>query len=492
MGKHATNNSNIKLWILLGIIVLSIVMIVFSLIKLFESTEPTAQEPEDPTISGDETPGNTDDPGSTDEPGNTDTPGNTDEPQNPGNTEDPGTTDKPDEPVTPPAPGSEAEALAMAEELAKGYFYDEAIAALENFDSDTAKAKKTEYENLKNGLVKYEGKLYHVFFHSLIIDNKLAFDTKGSSARGYNEVMTTVSEFKKMLPLLLENDFVLYDITETCEYKDGKVTPKDIYLPEGKKPLVLSIDDVNYYTYMVEDGFARYLDVDENGRVVTMVGGTPQYQKVGYKNYVKGYTGCEVSYEGDVMPIPDTFVAEHPEFSFRGAKGIVAITGYEGAFGYRITDLDWYTEQEQEHMLNKVREVATALRNTGWQIANHSYTHNQYWNNKTITMDQLKYDTGRWINEIMPYVGETHILISPFGVSFKSTDERMKYITEELGFYIYCPVGSTLNTQFNGTYMLNERLNLDGMCMLWYPERISKYFFDPALVVDPERPELTK
>ena len=264
MGKRAINNSNIKLWILLGIIVLSIVMIVFSLVKLFSSTEPTYEEPQKPSI---EDPGNTDEPS---DPGTTDEPGNTDEPSNPGNTEEPGNTD---EPVTPPAPGSEAEALAKAEELAKGYFYDEAIAALASFDSDAVKAKKTEYENLKNGLVKYDGKVYHVFFHSLIIDNKLAFDNKGSSARGYNEVMTTVSEFKKMLPLLMENDFILYDITETCEYKDGKVTPKDIYLPEGKKPLIISIDDVNYYTYMVEDGFARYLDVDASGRVVTMVGG---------------------------------------------------------------------------------------------------------------------------------------------------------------------------------------------------------------------------
>ncbi|MBR3865626.1 MAG: hypothetical protein IKM67_02810 [Clostridia bacterium] len=482
MGKRAINNSNMKLWILLGIIILSIVMIVFSLVKLFSSTEPTYEEPQKPSI---EDPGNTDEPS---DPGTTDEPGNTDEPSNPGNTEDPGTTD---EPVTPPAPGSEAEALAKAEELAKGYFYDEAIAVLASFNSDAVKQKAMDIEKLKKGLVKYDGKIYHIFFHSLIIDTDLAFDNKGSSARNYNEVMTTVSEFKAMLPLLQEKGFVLYDITETCEYKDGKVTPKPIYLPEGKKPLILSIDDVNYYTYMVDDGFARYLDVDASGRVVTMVGGTP-IRHNDAKKHVKGYKGCEISYEGDVMPILDTYVAEHPEFSFRGAKGIVAITGYEGAFGYRITDPSWFTEEEQTQMQNKVREVANALRNTGWQIANHSYTNNQYWANKTMTMEQLKYDTGRWINDIMPYVGETHILISPFGVSFKSTDERMKYITEELGFYIYCPVGSTLNTQFNGTYMLNERLNLDGMTMLWYPERISKYFFDPALVVDPERPELTK
>ena len=51
-----------------------------------------------------------------------------------------------------------------------------------------------------------------------------------------------------MLPLLLEKGFVLYDITELVETaEDGTVTPKPIYLPPGKKPLVLSVDDVSYY-----------------------------------------------------------------------------------------------------------------------------------------------------------------------------------------------------------------------------------------------------
>jgi len=473
MSKYLSSSkkSNQKLIILLVAAFVALALIVFAAVKLFDSTLPQS-EPDSPSIS--DTP---------------DTPSTPDIPDTPDTPSTPDTPDNPDTPVTPPPANAEADAIAKADALAKGYFYDEAIAALSAFSSDAANAKKQEYQALKDGLVKYEGKMYHIFFHSLIIDTDLAFDNKGSSASNYNDVMTTVSEFKAMLPLLQEKGFVLYDITETCEYKDGKVIPKPIYLPEGKKPLILSIDDVNYYTYMVDDGFARYLDVDENGRVVTMVGGTP-IRHNDAKKHVKGYTGCEVSYEGDVMPILDTYVEEHPEFSFRGAKGIVAITGYEGAFGYRITDPDWFTEEEQTRMQNKVSEVANALRNTGWQIANHSYTHNQYWANKTMTMDQLKYDTGRWIKDIMPYVGETHILISPFGVSFSSSDERMKYITEELGFYIYCPVGSTLNTQFKGTYMLNERLNLDGMTMILYPERVTRYFFDPALVLDSSRPPM--
>ena len=374
-------------------------------------------------------------------------------------------------------PGDEADVLAKAELLSKSYFYDEAIEALSGLDSDEAKAKAAEYQALKDALVPYNGQYYHVFFHSLIINTDLAFDDKGHPAEGYNMWMTTVSEFKKMLPLFLENNFVLYDITEMMELDaDGNAQPKQIYLPEGKKPLVISIDDVNYYDYMKPDGFADRLDVDENGRVVTVV---------------KNTDGTEsITYDGDVMPILDSFVEEHPEFSFRGAKGIVATTGYAGAFGYRITDLELYSEAEGKSMLEKVKEVADALRASGWQISSHSYTHNQYWNKKTITMEQMEYDTGRWQNEIEPYVGDTNLFISPFGVHFTNDEPVFRYLIEKGKFNIYCPVGSNMTTWFDKDVMFQERLNLDGYTMLKHPERVSKYFFDPTLVVDPARPPL--
>ncbi|WP_279402877.1 hypothetical protein [Arthrobacter sp. JCM 19049] len=40
-----------------------------------------------------------------------------------------------------------------------------------------------------------------------------------------------------------------------------------IMLPKGKKPLVLSIDDVSYYEYMDGDGFADKLIVTDEGKV---------------------------------------------------------------------------------------------------------------------------------------------------------------------------------------------------------------------------------
>jgi hypothetical protein len=197
-----------------------------------------------------------------------------------------------------------------------------------------------------------------------------------------------------------------------------------------------------------------------------------------------------MTYDGDVMPILDAFVAEHPEFSFRGYKGVVAVTGYQGAFGYRITYLEDYDAATGVAMQQKVRQIADAFRATGWDIACHSYTHNQYWTQKTIIPEQFDKYEARWKNEMAPWLGECRIFISPNGAYLGPDHWATQRLVQDDGFNIYCPVGSNMSTSFPGDFMLQDRMNLDGINMILYPERVSRYFFDPALVLDENRPPL--
>lgn len=323
-------------------------------------------------------------------------------------------------------------------------------------------------------LIKYEGPVHHVFFHSLIAYTDLAFDND-SRANGYNYWMTTVSEFENMLPQLLDRGYILYDITELIEQDPNdptKIQKKDIYLPEGKKPLVISIDDVNYYEYMKTDGFATKLVLDENGEVANEIV-TPDKEVI-------------ISRRADVMPILDDFVKEHPEFSFNGAKGVIALTGYQGALGYRITDLKG---EELEQAILDATTVADKLKETGWKFACHSYTHNQYFKNYTVTMNQIKYDTERWKKYIEPVVGKTNIYISPFGVRFKSTDERYRYLVNE-GFNIFCPVQKTPELSLYGDNAIMTRFNLDGYSMFNRSKYINETYYNVDEVIDSARPKL--
>ena len=88
----------------------------------------------------------------------------------------------------------------------------------------------------------------------------------------------------------------------------------------------MSVDDVSYYEYMTGHGFASKLVVGEDGTPTSEY--TNPDGSLSYGSY-------------DVVPILDDFVETHPDFSYRGAKGIIALTGYEGIFGYRTSDF-WY------------------------------------------------------------------------------------------------------------------------------------------------------
>lgn len=207
--------------------------------------------------------------------------------------------------------------LVKADTMAQGYFYDEAIEEIKNFEGDyTQEVQLTEaierYESEKNSLVPYKGEISHVFFHSLIADNSKAFDGDGME-NGYNYWMTTVSEFNKMLEQMYGRGYVLVSIHDVAGLEGESYQSKQILLPEGKIPFVLSQDDVNYYEYMKKDGFASRIVLDEQGRPACEI------EIDGEKKVARDY---------DVVPLLDLFVEKHPDFSYRGAKGIIALTGY--------------------------------------------------------------------------------------------------------------------------------------------------------------------
>ena len=52
----------------------------------------------------------------------------------------------------------------------------------------------------------------------------------------------------------------------------------------------------------------------------------------------------------DLVPLLDEFIEEHPDFSYRGAKAVLAFTGYNGILGYR-TAASYGTAEYQPNIL---------------------------------------------------------------------------------------------------------------------------------------------
>lgn len=366
--------------------------------------------------------------------------------------------------------------LVKAEKLAQGYYYEEAINLLMNVPDIYTKdeevlSKISAYRTARDSFVPYEDPVRHVFFHSLIVDTSLAFDGDYME-NGYNYWMTTVDEFKAMLEELYANDFILIDIhdiarEETDEHGNVKMVANAPLVPEGKKPLVLSVDDVNYYEYMEKDGFARNLMIDENGNI---------------KNLYIDKDGNEFIGDYDVAPILDTFVKEHPDFSLRGAKGILALTGYEGTLGYDTHLTDSPTLEED---IQTATAVANRLKETGWLFAIHGYGHRDA---KKITYSHLVTDTTRWLNDVGSIVGETDIYIYPYGSEIDYPSDKLNFF-ESVGLRYFCGVWTKPFVSVKNNYVRQTRCNLDGFNMITRPNSLAD-LFDVSKVLDPNRPEL--
>lgn len=351
--------------------------------------------------------------------------------------------------------------LEKAERLAEGYFCQEALDALDEVppvyreDGRIAEARER-FTDIQEGMVLYEEPVRHIFFHSLIVDTDLAFDGD-YMANGYNYWMTTILEFERILEQMYEKGFILIDIHDI----------EHPMVPKGKIPFVLSIDDVNYYEYMKGDGFARRLVLDENGDV---------------KNLYIDKDGKEQIGNFDVMPILDEFVEEHPDFSLRGVKGIIAETGYEGALGYRTNDPESPTLKEDQE---SVRQIAKRLKETGWQFAVHSYNHRH---TLGLTMRELKEDTRDWKEQVGSLVGDTDIYIYPFGEEVGCSSAQFAYLQEE-GFRYYCGVWTKPFVQIGDGYIRQTRCNLDGYTLTTKDEVVAD-MIDTAYTRDPARPPL--
>jgi hypothetical protein len=375
--------------------------------------------------------------------------------------------------------------IKQADTLALGYNYEEAISLLQGFTEQfgpnddinkVLEGHQLEKERLVPlGAYDSINQISHVFFHSLIADTAKAFDGDFDS-NGYNFYMTTVSEFKEMMTEMYHAGYVLvsiHDVARKETVADGSVqfVPGDIMLPPDKKPFVLSQDDVNYYNYMDGDGFASKIVIDENGRPTTEM---------------IHHDGTTSIGDYDLVPVLESFIAEHPDFSYKGARGILAITGYEGVLGYRTQDSNSPTYEQDK---TAVKEVVKVLKESGWEFSSHSYGHRDM--NK-YDYSFLVSDTNSWQEEVGTLIGPTDIYIYPFGSDIEDhqvyDSEKYQYLKDS-GFDYFCGVYKSPWMQVGTEYFRMTRRPLDGQAMLQFPERLGD-LFEINKVLDPSRPAL--
>lgn len=364
----------------------------------------------------------------------------------------------------------EAKRVALIEKadiLVSGYYYQEAIDLLKSVPevyNDKMKNEVKKVEDFVANLKPYTGRIEQVFFHSLIVYPELAFGPNSSEPQGYNYWMTTQLEFQRMLPLLMERGFVLVRISDLYDVDaQGNVTKKPLYLPQGKRPLLISVDNVGYPDSRKKDGFASRLIIDENNEISAVI---------------RNLQGNEiVSRNAEVFPIVDDFVKAHPEFSYRGAKGMVGITGSWGVMGY---DPKIVSEAAE------AKKIADRMKELGWEFVSHSYTHAAgIYFSENSTLEGIKEDTELFRKWIVPIIGDSNVFIAPFGITLKG--ELYQYFIDE-GYTFYLNVDRRSQPVILGKSVLMPRINLDGFVMNRDKAYIDEHFFNVDKVYDERRP----
>lgn len=393
----------------------------------------------------------------------------------------------------------EAEALIEdAEELAAEYDFDAAIAVIDSFRGDISTfpdlaAKRQELVNAKAEMVAWSdpSKIANLSFQVLIADPARAYKDK-TYASSYKKNFITTYEFEAILQQLYDKGYMLVklsDLVTTDTDAEGNViyTAKTLYLPSGKTPLLLTECQVNYYCYMVDSdgdkvadkngaGFASRLVLDEEGNIVN--------------EYIDGDGNTQIG-AYDMVPILDAFIEEHPDFSFRGAKAIVAVTGYDGVFGYRTNpDAKQKLGEEAYNLeVQKATAIAEALRMDGYEIACYTYRNKAY---ADYSATEIQADQKSWTDEVTPILGNVDILVfaqnSEIGDTSGPYSGQKFNALSQLGYKYYLGTSSDSTTwaSVESGYFRQHRIMITGTALKNTPQIYSAYF-DASAVLDPAR-----
>ena len=288
--------------------------------------------------------------------------------------------------------------------------------------------------------VEYDGRVEHIFTHELVFDTAKAFSPENPVRDCFDKDHMTAKEFKALLEELYKNDYVLVSL-------DSVIGGKAITVPRGKKPLVMSFDDMTYDT--VNRGCIDRLIISD-GKLC---------------DYTKN-AQPQVSRERENVTILESFIEAHPDFSVDGARATLCVNGYNGILGYRCTPDCKVGEEKQAAETEECKKLVAFLKDLGYTFASHTYYH-KYFNSCSAGM--IEKDCTAWQKYIQPIVGSTRVLCYPAG-EHKAKSEKNN-IYKRYGFDVFLCVGNFAGTDYERASTDSKyvyRLPFDGTALRLY------------------------
>jgi len=380
--------------------------------------------------------------------------------------------------------------------LAAGYDYEAAIDLLNSFDGDISKHinlndQILEYEAAQKAMVVWDepSAIPNLSFQLLVADPARGFS---HSDYGYsiNRNFVTTEEFSKILQQLYDNGYILVDMDDfitTEETANGTINykAKTLYLPKGKKPIMLTQTNVNYNYYLIDSDGDKMPDANGTGIASKLL-----WDGSNFTCELVDASGNTVTGAYDMVPILENFIKKHPDFSYCGARAVLALTGYNGLFGYRTHESakELFGEAAYNQAVQDAKKVAEALRQTGYTLACYTYENIPYGDS---SLTQIQNDMRGWTSEVVPVLGQVDILTYAqlTDITTDATYSGEKYqALQDLGFRYYlgfCEEGTPWTT-ITDTYVRQGRILVTGSSLAHHSDWFAN-LFDASVVLDPTR-----
>ena len=379
--------------------------------------------------------------------------------------------------------------LAQADSLATGYDYDGAIATLESFAGDKNKypdidSMLSSYKQAKSLLVAHNdpGEVVNLSFHALIADPARAFSAKEYGG-SYNKNFVTIDEFEAILEQLYTNNYVLVDmdsfVAESVTGDTVTYTSKTLYLPDGKKPVMITETMADYFDFMVDGNDDGTPDANAGGFAHKLV-----LKNGEIKAEMVNASGETVVGNYDLIPILEDFIDKHPDFSYQGARATIAVCGYDGVFGYKTNPKVIQTQGQEfyDAQVAAAAEVCEAIRNAGYTFASYTYNNIDYGKKNA---NEIQADITTWTSEVLPILGEAKTLVYAKGSDISTTGDYTgsKYsVLYNAGFRFFITSGNTPSATINSTYVRQVRLMVTGSNMANAASTYASYFNAASLL----------
>lgn len=277
-------------------------------------------------------------------------------------------------------------------------------------------------------LKEYTGPIPVIQVRNLVRHPSIAM--RSSMRKYYMQKVLPQESITALFDSLYSRGYVLVDPARMVN-DQGRY--KTLYLPEGKKPVVILLTGLNYSRERIETGSIKRLSV-EDGKLYS---------------YSDAPDGTELREEdGEVTGLLDRFVAAHPDFSFDGARGVISLEGSKPVFGYYVTQRQLRAANTElaganlpllnlkESDIQKQSEAAAAvgtyLKNQGWSFASEGYDDKDFMD---ISTDAVEQDNQLWQESLGLVVGKSSQYYFRHGVPGPE-DAKLQLLFRD-GYHVY-------------------------------------------------------